>query len=591
MSFLDNTGLAYFYSKLKEKFIRSINNTTPDANGNVAITNVATADNLTSPDGWTSFDSYIYRTSGGDISLDSGEARLLYIEGNNIVTDREEEVLTTTINNNLTATIDAATWRASNYGDESGDYTFNYTSSNSTWTPALNTYGITVTGTHESSISASVSGSLTSATVTKATWETQITTTGIYFFNYEDDVWKLNNNSISLQSYGIVITEEPAAGDVITIDYTAATPNSTLIVHYEKKEQGTIHVATPTAFSATGFNQFDKTSMVLSNMTISNGYIVDTSNKYICYCKAVGGVTNGYVAYSESGAIENIGWCDSIPQESSPVITTNNNVTSTLASIPFNEDGYVVVVTTDINDICIHPKWSGSADTQYEEYVNPSVITFPTTGTLNGATVSLPLATYGIPSVGSVADKMDLEKGIYIKNIGRYGYSAENLVTVQNMNVEYDYDDTNIFYVLTSPITYTIEVNPIYTVNDFGTEEFIGTSIPVIGQTLYGQNLRDKLRLDVELKKLLFENVEINGGFVLDSDNTYTDYRYKKPIPLTGVTSEMVPQVIFNVTEAISGVFAPVATSYNGGIILYANTLPTSSFIIPTIICWRENTN
>jgi hypothetical protein len=54
MSFLDSSGLSYFYSKLKEKFVRSITTgkeiLTPDTSGNVTITNVPTADNLTSPD-------------------------------------------------------------------------------------------------------------------------------------------------------------------------------------------------------------------------------------------------------------------------------------------------------------------------------------------------------------------------------------------------------------------------------------------------------------------------------------------------------------------------------------------------------------
>ena len=66
MSFLDNTGLSYFYSKLKEKFIRSVTTgndiLTPDIDGNVTIINVPTADNLTSPDNQTSYDKYIEPT-------------------------------------------------------------------------------------------------------------------------------------------------------------------------------------------------------------------------------------------------------------------------------------------------------------------------------------------------------------------------------------------------------------------------------------------------------------------------------------------------------------------------------------------------
>ena len=74
MSFLDNNGLSYFYQKLKGIFVRSVNSKTPDAVGNIDITNVATADNLTSPDAQGSYDYFVYRTSGGSASLSSGEA-------------------------------------------------------------------------------------------------------------------------------------------------------------------------------------------------------------------------------------------------------------------------------------------------------------------------------------------------------------------------------------------------------------------------------------------------------------------------------------------------------------------------------------
>lgn len=47
MNFLDSTGLEYFYNKLKEKFIISINSYTPDTNGNVSLTasKISTSDN------------------------------------------------------------------------------------------------------------------------------------------------------------------------------------------------------------------------------------------------------------------------------------------------------------------------------------------------------------------------------------------------------------------------------------------------------------------------------------------------------------------------------------------------------------------
>ena len=51
----------------------------------------------------------------------------------------------------------------------------------------------------------------------------------------------------------------------------------------------------------------------------------------------------------------------------------------------------------------------------------------------------------------------------------------------------------------------------------------------------------------------------------------------------------MIPEVIFSMADAISGNFAPVAESYNGGVYLYAADKPEGNIVIPTIICWKGN--
>lgn len=103
------------------------------------------------------------------------------------------------------------------------------------------------------------------------------------------------------------------------------------------------------------------------------------------------------------------------------------------------------------------------------------------------------------------------------------------------------------------------------------------------------EELRD-LQADagVELRKLMFTNTSVAASsFVADA--TYTDYPYRAAVALTGVISGMVPEVIFGLDDAVSGVFAPVAETYNGGIYLYANGVPSAAITIPTIICWRDN--
>lgn len=90
----------------------------------------------------------------------------------------------------------------------------------------------------------------------------------------------------------------------------------------------------------------------------------------------------------------------------------------------------------------------------------------------------------------------------------------------------------------------------------------------------------------VELKKLLFTGVSVpTSAFV--SDSTYEDYGYRAAVSLSGVTSSMIPEVVFSLADTSGGNFAPVAETYNGGIYLYAADVPESQITIPTIICWR----
>lgn len=78
---------------------------------------------------------------------------------------------------------------------------------------------------------------------------------------------------------------------------------------------------------------------------------------------------------------------------------------------------------------------------------------------------------------------------------------------------------------------------------------------------------------------LTFTNTSVSTW---TADNTYTGYGYKASITLTGVTADMIPQVIFGVTEATSGNYLPIAESYAGGIYIYSKV--NDAITIPTII-------
>ena len=94
-----------------------------------------------------------------------------------------------------------------------------------------------------------------------------------------------------------------------------------------------------------------------------------------------------------------------------------------------------------------------------------------------------------------------------------------------------------------------------------------------------------KLANDAVKRVLHNKSISIDS-FV--SDTTYTDYPYRASIPIIGVTTNMIPEVILGADDVLSGNYAPVADTYNGGIYIYAASQPEAALTIPTIIVWRE---
>lgn len=90
----------------------------------------------------------------------------------------------------------------------------------------------------------------------------------------------------------------------------------------------------------------------------------------------------------------------------------------------------------------------------------------------------------------------------------------------------------------------------------------------------------------VELKKLKFNDVLVPSANFVD-DTTYTDFPFRAEVQLDGVIETMTPEVIFGVADAISGNFCPVSETFNGGVYIYAASVPDGNVTIPTIIFWR----
>lgn len=110
-----------------------------------------------------------------------------------------------------------------------------------------------------------------------------------------------------------------------------------------------------------------------------------------------------------------------------------------------------------------------------------------------------------------------------------------------------------------------------------------------IDQAISGEIADDSVtaaKLAADAVKLTFSSTSVPAASFV-SDSTYTDFPYRAAVALTGVSSSMIPEVVFGVSDAMSGNFAPVAEAYDGGIHLYAAAVPDAAITIPTILAWR----
>lgn len=69
-----------------------------------------------------------------------------------------------------------------------------------------------------------------------------------------------------------------------------------------------------------------------------------------------------------------------------------------------------------------------------------------------------------------------------------------------------------------------------------------------------------------------------------ESDDTYEDFPFRASIEIAGVAITDFSQVVFRVADAMSGNYAPVSETYNGGVYIYASEVPEAAITIPSIV-------
>lgn len=67
-------------------------------------------------------------------------------------------------------------------------------------------------------------------------------------------------------------------------------------------------------------------------------------------------------------------------------------------------------------------------------------------------------------------------------------------------------------------------------------------------------------------------------------------FPYRACIPCKEVTEDMIPYVLFNSSEALSGKFSNIAESVNKGVYIYCAEIPTDVIIVPLVKCLKIKT-
>lgn len=463
---IDNVedALDFVNDKIDEKtagVVKSVNATHPDAQGEVKITNVAYSDNFTSDKTQNSEGEFIIRTAGGDASISDGDAFVTRVYGNRVHTGYSPESLNMEVTmtprvapDPITAALNAETFEA--YVSEAGIYTLTYTSS---WSADPSLYGVTVTGTPLSGDSIEidwdgesepymtvtaprVAPDGISATINRDTFVGYVSESGVTTLTYTT-MWSANP-----ALYGVTVTGTPVSGDYITITYY-------------KEQRGTIAVATPSAFKSTWWN--------LYNHTAGYAYLTKYSTQYGF---RIGG-TYTALQYSET------------------LTGTKSSITPVDGVFTIPGDGYVWVTGGNNTNTYIINQWSDWTDGPAGDFEAYSETT------INLATIMNTYFPYGLLRVGVIRDEINVNASLAISKIDRMAYNAENLASAKASGRAYEYDSNYIYIVKASYDSNSITLDGDYMASDHGNEFFVGTSVPVYLETMYGNNLKNKLERDV----------------------------------------------------------------------------------------------
>lgn len=293
-----------------------------------------------------------------------------------------------------------------------------------------------------------------SVSIDRDTFVSLVSATITIVFSYSSS-WSANPSTYGndLSAYGITIDGTPENGDTLTVAYT-------------KENMGMFVTATPTSFVSTGWNLY---------------------NHAVGYARVLNYGNDGFMI---AGTYTSLAFSTSASGTNSEPISPIDG----FFTVP--SDGYVIVTGGNATDTEIWMRWSDWLEEPYEGTAQAGTFQAYTQSVidLSGVMVNFP---DGLMRVGNVFDEISPNTNKAYSRIEKMILTEQNLEDVIESGVAYEIDNNYIYAVRLFPVTYTISLDGEYTVSDHGLEMFVGTSVPLTGTFLYGNDLKGKLRRDV----------------------------------------------------------------------------------------------
>lgn len=123
-------------------------------------------------------------------------------------------------------------------------------------------------------------------------------------------------------------------------------------------------------------------------------------------------------------------------------------------------------------------------------------------------------------------------------------------------------------------------------------QDTIGLTYDIGDDSLVYPSITDGLRSDLDAlstavsNKILFSQADFTVATSTWSSSGVSAYPYKAEINMSGVTANYFPIVQFRDSDTLIYDFSPNAVSSTNKVTIYCKTAPTTSIVIPRIICY-----